>query len=149
MERAISSSSTGTSSSLASLNSYLMRRVDRIARDVCELVLTMCIHPSSNSLEGQTMAQEKKGAGKPNLPAPSAPIARCLLELHPHARVPEPAVDSKRTAAARIDLAVCQAVGQGENRVARSGRDRKSTRLNSSHDQISYAVFCLKKKKRR
>src|SRR2546430_6819387 len=28
------------------------------------------------------------------------------------------------------------------------GRDRKSTRLNSSHSQISYAVFCLKKKKR-
>src|SRR5206468_10561025 len=28
-------------------------------------------------------------------------------------------------------------------------RDRKSTRLNSSHDQISYAVFCLKKKKNR
>src|SRR2546428_9886570 len=27
--------------------------------------------------------------------------------------------------------------------------DRKSTRLNSSHDQISYAVFCLKKKKNR
>src|SRR2546428_4948473 len=26
-------------------------------------------------------------------------------------------------------------------------KDRKSTRLNSSHDQISYAVFCLKKKK--
>src|SRR2546421_9300916 len=32
----------------------------------------------------------------------------------------------------------------------RPGRaDRKSTRLNSSHDQISYAVFCLKKKKQR
>src|SRR5688572_30894231 len=29
------------------------------------------------------------------------------------------------------------------------GGDRKSTRLNSSHSQISYAVFCLKKKKRR
>src|SRR2546421_10406943 len=29
----------------------------------------------------------------------------------------------------------------------REERDRKSTRLNSSHDQISYAVFCLKKKK--
>src|SRR2546430_12530919 len=27
------------------------------------------------------------------------------------------------------------------------GQDRKSTRLNSSHSQISYAVFCLKKKK--
>src|SRR2546421_1187573 len=32
-------------------------------------------------------------------------------------------------------------------RAAVGGRDRKSTRLNSSHDQISYAVFCLKKKK--
>src|SRR2546430_11301921 len=30
-----------------------------------------------------------------------------------------------------------------------SCQDRKSTRLNSSHSQISYAVFCLKKKKRR
>src|SRR5260363_322761 len=29
-----------------------------------------------------------------------------------------------------------------------SGRDRKSTRLNSSHQIISYAVFCLKKKKK-
>src|SRR2546430_11646730 len=28
-------------------------------------------------------------------------------------------------------------------------KDRKSTRLNSSHSQISYAVFCLKKKKRK
>src|SRR5688572_32807579 len=32
-----------------------------------------------------------------------------------------------------------------ESRLA--GTDRKSTRLNSSHSQISYAVFCLKKKK--
>src|SRR6266536_4269348 len=31
----------------------------------------------------------------------------------------------------------------------RFGRDRKSTRLNSSHEWISYAVFCLKKKNRR
>src|SRR2546427_5017188 len=30
----------------------------------------------------------------------------------------------------------------------RWGEDRKSTRLNSSHSQISYAVFCLKKKNR-
>src|SRR2546427_8791344 len=29
-----------------------------------------------------------------------------------------------------------------------AGTDRKSTRLNSSHSQISYAVFCLKKKKK-
>src|SRR2546427_4904154 len=32
--------------------------------------------------------------------------------------------------------------------VAKGVLDRKSTRLNSSHSQISYAVFCLKKKKR-
>src|SRR3712207_7749628 len=31
--------------------------------------------------------------------------------------------------------------------MANSGSDRKSTRLNSSHANISYAVFCLKKKK--
>src|SRR2546422_7945804 len=33
-------------------------------------------------------------------------------------------------------------------RAPRHGRDRKSTRLNSSHGYISYAVFCLKKKKK-
>src|SRR2546430_4700146 len=33
--------------------------------------------------------------------------------------------------------------------IGREGRDRKSTRLNSSHSQISYAVFCLKKKKKK
>src|SRR5206468_4941691 len=32
------------------------------------------------------------------------------------------------------------------SRARQRGGDRKSTRLNSSHDQISYAVFCLKKK---
>src|SRR3712207_8077807 len=32
-------------------------------------------------------------------------------------------------------------------RLAQRGLDRKSTRLNSSHANISYAVFCLKKKK--
>src|SRR2546427_962119 len=38
--------------------------------------------------------------------------------------------------------------GSGERVVTVTGRrDRKSTRLNSSHSQISYAVFCLKKKK--
>src|SRR5216683_6902142 len=34
-------------------------------------------------------------------------------------------------------------------KICRLSRDRKSTRLNSSHDQISYAVFCLKKKKKK
>src|SRR5688572_31867349 len=34
-----------------------------------------------------------------------------------------------------------------EDALRRTEQDRKSTRLNSSHSQISYAVFCLKKKK--
>src|SRR5688572_30944408 len=33
-------------------------------------------------------------------------------------------------------------------RFRQGAEDRKSTRLNSSHSQISYAVFCLKKKKK-
>src|SRR3712207_8205005 len=37
--------------------------------------------------------------------------------------------------------------GRGAHR-AGGGRDRKSTRLNSSHANISYAVFCLKKTKK-
>src|SRR5205085_182005 len=36
----------------------------------------------------------------------------------------------------------------GVGAILAEGRDRKSTRLNSSHSQISYAVFCLKKKKK-
>src|SRR2546421_8825701 len=35
---------------------------------------------------------------------------------------------------------------QDDQELRLCGPDRKSTRLNSSHDQISYAVFCLKKK---
>src|SRR2546430_12171746 len=41
-------------------------------------------------------------------------------------------------------------VGRIEGRFVLTRRvDRKSTRLNSSHSQISYAVFCLKKKKKK
>src|SRR5437870_6738072 len=51
----------------------------------------------------------------------------------------------------RGDIAVRDAAGTRQRRslVVRDvdGEDRKSTRLNSSHVAISYAVFCLKKKK--
>src|SRR5690349_23685316 len=40
-------------------------------------------------------------------------------------------------------------VGTHRARQHADGRDRKSTRLNSSHVEISYAVFCLKKKKKK
>src|SRR2546428_9281081 len=45
-----------------------------------------------------------------------------------------------------ISVPVVPPVERFRSAVAAARRDRKSTRLNSSHDQISYAVFCLKKK---
>src|SRR2546422_2265280 len=61
----------------------------------------------------------------------------------PDTRVPSPRLRSRRAPPRR---------GAWPNRScpnpsARSARDRKSTRLNSSHGYISYAVFCFKKKK--
>src|SRR5688572_32249047 len=56
--------------------------------------------------------------------------------------------DGNGTATATVDVTVTSA-NDGPvavNDVAATA-DRKSTRLNSSHSQISYAVFCLKKKK--
>src|SRR5256886_4380555 len=40
-----------------------------------------------------------------------------------------------------------RSASMGPRFLNRGNKDRKSTRLNSSHSQISYAVFCLKKKK--
>src|SRR2546426_4999374 len=48
----------------------------------------------------------------------------------------------------RVSRAVPKSGDSGTARITRFGKDRKSTRLNSSHLVISYAVFCLKKKKR-
>src|SRR2546422_6369025 len=56
----------------------------------------------------------------------------------------------RRTRASRRRRRACHAVPDAANDRPPHGRkhaDRKSTRLNSSHGYISYAVFCLKKKK--
>src|SRR5207247_9203919 len=45
-----------------------------------------------------------------------------------------------------VHQAWCLLSGGMENQVHGFGEDRKSTRLNSSHEWISYAVFCLKNK---
>src|SRR5688572_33367706 len=47
----------------------------------------------------------------------------------------------------REELTFCAKHDEDEETQTWKQRDRKSTRLNSSHSQISYAVFCLKKKK--
>src|SRR2546427_13253155 len=50
-------------------------------------------------------------------------------------------------ASLEIDDSRCRAGKRQDIRVPAHTHERKSTRLNSSHSQISYAVFCLKKKK--
>src|SRR2546428_951843 len=73
------------------------------------------------------------------------PICRCCSRKHPRrTRKNEaivclsPSAIHHRNTAGRL---CTESVSQSGRR-----QDRKSTRLNSSHDQISYAVFCLKKK---
>src|SRR3712207_7821525 len=48
-----------------------------------------------------------------------------------------------------VDPGEHHAAEDGESRRIEAEQDRKSTRLNSSHANISYAVFCLKKKKKK
>src|SRR6267143_5212772 len=65
------------------------------------------------------------------------------LSLHDALPIPEQpqrGVDDRRAGAGRLRVGGLRRRGHG--------RDRKSTRLNSSHSSISYAVFCLKKKKK-
>src|SRR5690606_40211166 len=79
---------------------------------------------------------------------------RVLTEDHPRQVVPEP--DGQCDPVPRISQGVPMAVdlpdmwqqveGDGQLAAPDVGEDRKSTRLNSSHVKISYAVFCLKKK---
>src|SRR5688572_32061661 len=54
----------------------------------------------------------------------------------------------RRAAALAIVPAEAHCLGTLTRITYEPGGDRKSTRLNSSHSQISYAVFCLKKKKK-
>src|SRR5688572_30937889 len=61
-------------------------------------------------------------------------------------------VDVAHAEADRLKLRFSRAVGinrRPPGGILKQAEDRKSTRLNSSHSQISYAVFCLKKKKKK
>src|SRR5215208_7532249 len=78
------------------------------------------------SLFGRTPQAPLAGAGPPRLGRPAPHRPRLAAELGAVGAAHAPAV---LPAVARL-------------------RDRKSTRLNSSHVAISYAVFCLKKKKK-
>src|SRR5258707_10480899 len=84
--------------------------------------------------------------GLPAPPRPPGTIGRPRkhggdLALSDPATWPAPQVTTS-TVTSRYGMAVAQAWDRVHPRL-----DRKSTRLNSSHANISYAVFCLKKKK--
>src|SRR5437773_5268136 len=72
-----------------------------------------------------------------------------LFRSHRHRRL-----EQRRHDLASEQRLISHVVRMGDERHAggyqlRTCRDRKSTRLNSSHITISYAVFCLKKKKKK
>src|SRR5687768_18264217 len=71
------------------------------------------------------------------------PIAQAIAVRRRSPGVPEHALDDT----VEILLELPEDPALADARDADKGQDRKSTRLNSSHGYISYAVFCLKKKK--
>src|SRR2546426_3660286 len=88
-------------------------------------------------------AQSVRGRLEGRIPSAAIPAVDSLIQLAAQEGLPtEPLVQkaleggAKQVAASRIVAAVQLSL------------DRKSTRLNSSHLVISYAVFCLKKKKK-
>src|SRR5882757_10387011 len=84
-------------------------------------------HPSTLTLRGQELAEQ------PHVTRARQPGDRLVRE-HPGDRCGDPLLLGERLVPGRVRMLL--------------GRDRKSTRLNSSHANISYAVFCLKKKKK-
>src|SRR5438067_4632471 len=86
-----------------------------------------------------------------------APTEISTLSLHDALPILAGFLEAARDAGATTYLEVVSATAADELRSAETatrvhpdyliGGDRKSTRLNSSHVSISYAVFCLKKKK--
>src|SRR2546430_11950336 len=75
------------------------------------------------------------------------PYTTLFRSLRPYGREPQvPAGAPHPRLAARPFRKEGSAAGEAPPHARRIARDRKSTRLNSSHSQISYAVFCLKKK---
>src|SRR2546430_3948401 len=71
---------------------------------------------------------------------PYTTLFRSLVRLREHTR------HVRQQPAGAIQLAGLDVTPERGHLRPDVARDRKSTRLNSSHSQISYAVFCLKKK---
>src|SRR5256886_11812455 len=106
---------------------------------------TSSISPCKNSVAWQPGSRKKQNQ-KRNKNMLSQSQRATILQLH--------AQGVKKREIARLlgisRLSVRKVLRSNSAQVPvlqRAEKDRKSTRLNSSHSQISYAVFCLKKKK--
>src|SRR3712207_8035566 len=88
---------------------------------------------------------------------PYTTLFRSVGRTEEHRLVERPAPGVRRDVEPRLDVAL-RRILEGQREVVADvrqldladqavGEDRKSTRLNSSHANISYVVFCLKKKK--
>src|SRR2546430_13605837 len=77
---------------------------------------------------------------------PYTTLFRSVMTRAVHPWIETPALSPRLRIKGNYDVHGCLEVQQTEREHGRR-LDRKSTRLNSSHSQISYAVFCLKKKK--
>src|SRR5256886_4721509 len=74
-------------------------------------------------------------------------LARRNVRRHTHALPGRPARAERRGRLGGFLVIVSASQQESVDRIAAARQDRKSTRLNSSHSQISYALFCFKTKK--
>src|SRR5690606_40121526 len=114
-----------------------------VARLVAATALDRVAAPDRGGVNLRPPTEPHREATSPG-PRPADPHHEATSPDLPQAEPLQEAANSDRRAAAR------QGGGSPDHRVgehhqaARIRKDRKSTRLNSSHVKISYAVFCLK-----
>src|SRR5256886_16837996 len=107
-------------------------------------VITSCGGMSIATTRSETVWTLVSSGGRNRNPGPFAPHERPRTNSPPRSyslNTFRPDRTYKNTMPRAAGRAMSMSVPSGGE------RDRKSTRLNSSHSQISYAVFCLKKKK--
>src|SRR5206468_12811491 len=106
-----------------------LRKPQYRCREVTHAVLAVVSYNFTSTTENYTLSLHD-----------ALPIYNLRVEREDHV------LDFPAHRAVRVQLGDARLIEQDNQGAAQQLRDRKSTRLNSSHDQSSYAVFCLKKK---
>src|SRR5437867_8838597 len=106
---------------------------------------------AEDSLVGVLRDWAETGSGSEPLAIKRMEVHRNVMHVHPKPSLPEHREDGRSVPLELLqseayDIQMICVLDIGRNS---KGSDRKSTRLNSSHRTISYAVFCLKKKKKK